>query len=139
MNISSYYKSEQGEGILTALYSMLILTIVFFIGIDIAGYTAASWKLRNACSETLMLMKKDNGFDGSTKDRFIEYIALQGLEPSKVSVWGTPKLVNRGDIVSIQAVMPYPLKALKPFNQEINFNIRVEMSGLAQEFLRGSP
>lgn len=139
MSLMSYIKSQRGEGIISALYSMLIITIVFFIGIDIAGYTAATWKLRNACSETLMLMKTDNGFDNSTRDKFMEYIALQGLEPAKVTVSGTAKFVNRGDTVVIQASMPYSLKALKPFNQEISFNIRVEMSGLAQDFLRDGP
>lgn len=134
--IQELLKSEHGEGMITALYTMLILMIIFFVGIDIAGYTATSWKLRNACSETLTLMKMENGFDSALEARFIEYMALQGLDPKTVSVSGTSKLVQRGDMVTIKATTPYILKSLRPLDQQLQFNIEIEMSGLAQEFIR---
>lgn len=134
--IQELLKSEHGEGMITALYTMLILMMIFFLGIDIAGYTATSWKLRNACSETLTLMKIENGFDSTLEDRFIEYVALQGLDPKTVSVSGTSKLVQRGDMVTIRATTPYILKSLCPLDRQLQFNIEIEMSGLAQEFIR---
>lgn len=134
--IQELLKSEHGEGMITALYTMLILMMIFFLGIDIAGYTATSWKLRNACSETLTLMKIENGFDGILEERFMEYVALQGLDPKTVSVSGTSKLVQRGDMVTIRATTPYILKSLRPLDRQLQFNIEIKMSGLAQEFIR---
>jgi len=136
MKLEEVLKSEQGEGIVSALYTMLVLTMILFVGIDIAGYTATSWKLRNACSETLTLMKIENGFDSNLEQRFLEYVAIQGLEPASVGVTGTPKLVLRGEMVTIRARTPYILKSLRPLNKELNFIIDIEMSGLAQEFIR---
>jgi len=134
--INKTARSERGEGIISALYAMLIMTIIFFVGIDIAGYTATAWKLRNACSETLTLMKVENGFDSTLEQRFMEYIEVQGLDPSMVSVAGTPKLVQRGDMVTIKAATLYVLKSLRPLDRELRFTINIEMSGLAQEFIR---
>jgi hypothetical protein len=81
-------------------------------------------------------MKMENGFDSALEARFIEYMALQGLDPKTVSVSGTSKLVQRGDMVTIKATTPYILKSLRPLDQQLQFNIEIEMSGLAQEFIR---
>lgn len=129
-------KSQGGEGLISTLYTMLLLTIIFFIGIDIAGYTATGWKLRNACTEALTLMKMENGFNNEIEQRFLDYAIVQGLSPSEVAVWGTPQKVQRGDPVTIRAVTPYVVKSLRPFNREIRLEIVVEISGLAQEFVR---
>lgn len=129
-------RSNRGEGLLSALYSMLLLTIVFFILLDIAGYTSTAWKLRNACSETLTLMKMENGMGSEVEEAFYRFITVQGLDTDKVSVSGTPPLVQRGDIVEIRASLPYVLKSVRPFNQTLEFNVEVEMSGLAQDFIR---
>lgn len=121
---------------MSALYTMLILTIILFVGIDIAGYTSTAWKLRNACSETLTLMKVENGFDSVLEQKFMDYATVQGIDPANVSVTGTSKLVQRGDMVTIKATTPYVLKSLCPLGRELSFTINVEMSGLAQEFIR---
>jgi hypothetical protein len=81
-------------------------------------------------------MKIENGFDSNLEQRFLEYVAIQGLEPASVGVTGTPKLVLRGEMVTIRARTPYILKSLRPLNKELNFIIDIEMSGLAQEFIR---
>ncbi|MCR4443456.1 MAG: DUF4320 family protein [Peptococcaceae bacterium] len=133
---SPVMQAERGEGILTALYTLLLLTIVLFVGIDIAGYTAAAWKLRNACSETLTLMKIENGLSSEIESAFYEYATVQGLDATLVSVTGTPQKVQRGDIVVIKASMPYCLSSLRPFGQQLVFNINVEMWGMAQDFIR---
>ena len=127
---------DKGEGIISALYTMLILTIVFFIGIDIAGYTAATWKLRNACTETLALMKIENGYDSNTESLFYDFLHSQGMDSSGVKVNGTSKHVQRGERVTMKAQAPYQLRSLRPLNQELSLDITVEMSGLAQEFIR---
>jgi hypothetical protein len=132
----SFFKSEQGEGMITTLYTLLLLMIIFFVGIDIAGYTAASWKLRNACAETLTLMKMENGLDAALQDKFRDYAAVQGLDPSQVRLTGTSKMVQRGDTVAIRATMPYVLRSLRPLNKDLRLTIDIEMYGLAQEFVR---
>ncbi len=131
-------QSEKGEGLISALYTMMLLTIIFFIGVDIAGYTATAWKLRNACSETLTLMKIENGYDSRIERTFLKYAAVQGLDTSQIRVSGTPKLVQRGDMVTIRATTPYILRSLRPFNHELKFTVNVEISGLAQEFIKES-
>ncbi len=128
--------ANRGEGIISALYTMLLLTIIFFIGIDIAGYTATAWKLRNACSETLNLMKIENGYDGSTELAFMRFADVQGLQTERINVSGTPKTVQRGDTVEITAGIPYEVRSIRPFNQSLKLDISIKMSGLAQEFVR---
>lgn len=134
--IKKFILDCHGEGIITGLYTMLILTIIFFIGIDIAGYTSTSWKLRNACSETLTLMKIENGFDSNTERIFLNYAEIQGLDTSSISVKGTQKTTQRGDVVTINADIPYVIRSLRPFNNELSVNISVEMWGLAQEYIK---
>ena len=136
INLRKMLREEKGEGIITALYTMLLLTMVFFIGIDIFGYTGTVWKLRNACNETLTLMKIENGFDSSTERVFFGFLHKQGLDTSQVEVSGTGKLVQRGDLVTISAATPYVLRSLRPFGQELKFSVKVQMSGLAQDFVR---
>ncbi len=135
-HIKELLGNQAGEGLITAFYTILLLTMIFFVGIDIAGYTGTVWKLRNACSETLTLMKMENGFDSSTEQVFYQFLQNQGLDISKVQVSGTPKTVQRGEMVRIVATAPYVLRALRPFNLELSFQVRVEMIGLAQEFVR---
>ena len=79
----SHVRGQAGEGIMTALYTMMILAVIFFIGIDVAGYTGTVWKLRNACNETLTLMKMENGFDSNTAYVFYNFLRNQGLDPSR--------------------------------------------------------
>lgn len=128
--------TEKGEGIISALYTMLVLTVVLFMGIDIFGYTSTAWKLRNTCSETLTLMKMENGFDFNIERSFFRFAELQGLNTKLIKVNGTDKTVQRGDVVTIQASMPYKIRSIKPFNRQLNVDINIEMSGLAQEFVR---
>ena len=134
--IAKLLKSQRGEGLISALYTMFILFIVFFVGIDIAGYTGTSWKLRNACSETLALMKIENGYDSNIEQKFIGYLSQLKLDPARVAVTATPQKVQRGDIVTIRAITPYVITSLRPFNKELSFNVTVELSGMAQDFIQ---
>lgn len=118
------------------LYSLLIFFMVLFIGIDVAGYGATAWKLRNACSETLEIMKTENGLSTEGKEAFYRFLSAQGMDARDVVLWGTQPTVQRGEIVAISASVPYVLHSLRPLNQELSFVIRVEMTGLAQDFIR---
>lgn len=130
-------RQNSGEGIISSLYTLLLLTIVLFVGVDILGYTVTAVKLRGACSETLTLMKIENGFDSITQQKFITYAGVQGLDTSEISVTGTPKYVQRGDVVTINAAIPYALTSLRPLGYQFTFNIKVEMWGLAQDYIQG--
>jgi hypothetical protein len=130
--------SERGASWLSGLFTMLVLTIVIFIGIEVACYLSSYWKLRVACSETLALMKIENGFDAQIKQCFDSFLKVQGLDPhqDRVKVVGTAKTVQRGEVVTIRTEMPYTFRALKPLGKEFHLTIRVAMSGLAQEFIK---
>ena len=136
MIVKNFFRDHSGEGLITGLYTMLILIITFFVGIDLAGYTAAVWKIRNACAETLTIMKIENGYDSHTEQLFLQTLRIQKVDTSQVSVSGTPKTVQRGDPVALTVTAPYSLKSLRPFNKELRLNISVEMWGLAQDFVR---
>ncbi len=125
-----------GEGIITGLYTMLILTIIFFIGIDIAGYTSTSWKLRNTCREALTLMKIENGFDSQIEEFFYDVAETNGLDIRQLDVSGTPKPRQRGDVLTVRASIPYNLRSIRPFNRQIIVDIDYEISGLAQQYVR---
>lgn len=123
---------------LSGLFTMLVLTMVIFIGIEVACYMSTYWKLRVACSETLALMKIENGFDENTEQYFQNFLRVQGIDPrnDQVNVEGTEKTVQRGEIVTIKTEIPYVFKALKPLGKEFHLTIKVAMSGLAQEFIK---
>lgn len=136
MNIKKLLYDQRGEGLISALYTMLILIIILFIGIDIFGYTTTAWKLRNACSETLTIMKIENGYDHQTEQIFLNALRAQKLDPAKVTVSGTPKYVQRGEQVTIRATTPYEIRSIRPFKKTLHLNISVEMWGLAQNYIR---
>jgi hypothetical protein len=129
-------RDRRGNAVITGLYTALILTVCFCVGIDVAGYGALAWKLRNACTETLALIKIENGFDASIHQKFAEFLNIQDVDPGGVTVEGTPKHVQRGDIVEIHAETVYSLKALRPLGHELNVPVQVTLRGLAQDYIR---
>ena len=92
--------------------------------------------MRNVCSETLALMKIENGYNSQIEQKFIGYLSQLKIDPARVSVTATPQKVQRGDILTIRATTPYVITSLRPFNKELSFDVTVEMSGMAQEFIR---
>lgn len=118
------------------LYSLFIFFVILCIGIDVAGYSATAWKMRNACSETLEIMKTENGLSAEGREAFYRFLSAQGMDVREVALWGTQPTVQRGEVISISAGAPYVLRSLRPLNRELSFVIRVEMSGLAQDFIR---
>jgi hypothetical protein len=134
--LMALFHDKQGNAVITGLYTALIITICFCVGIDVAGYGALAWKLRNACTETLALIKIENGFDAGIREKFEEFLVIQGVDPERVTVAGTSKLVQRGDLVEIRAETTYVLKALRPLGHEWSAPVQVTLRGLAQDYIR---
>lgn len=139
--MKNFLKCERGESIITLPYAILIFFIVLFIGIDVYGYASIKWKLRTACSEALTIMKVENGFNNKIEQAFYDCTDKLGMDKSefKITVTGYPYLnkVQRGKAISIKANAEYVFHCLRPLGQEIKTNIEVELTGLAQEYIRG--
>jgi hypothetical protein len=129
-------RGEQGSAIINGLYTMLMIMICFCVGVDIVGYGSMAWKLRNACTETLALIKIENGFDDHLNLKFQEFLTVQGMDPNLVQAEGTPKLVQLGDLVEIHAETTYTLRALRPLGHSLEAPIQVTLRGLAQDYIR---
>jgi hypothetical protein len=131
-----FLQNKEGNAVITGLYTLLVLMICFCGGVDIAGYGSMAWKLRNACMETLALIKIENGFDAGIRQKFYDFLEVQGVDPGQVQVSGTAKWVQRGDLVEISAEATYNLKALRPLGHEMEAPVRVTLRGLAQDYIR---
>jgi hypothetical protein len=129
-------REQCGESILTLPILMLIICMVMYMGVDILGIYSAHQKLRTAASETLTLMKMENGWDSNTEVFFEQLIAKTGLSPANVTVTATPKGAQRGDTITLTASTNYEVRSLKPLNRTIIVPVEIEISGLAQEFKR---
>lgn len=128
--------NNRGESPLTLPIAALLIVMLLYTGVDILSYYATHQKLRTAASETLTLMKMENGWDTSTNNFFHNMIKSVGMESSIINVYGTPKPVQRGDVVTITATTSYEIRSLKPLNKTIVIPVNVELSGLAQDFIR---
>ncbi|BFH57560.1 hypothetical protein PMJ6TS7_75750 (plasmid) [Paenibacillus melissococcoides] len=92
--------------------------------------------LKTASSEVLQVMKVENGADGNTRSRFDELLKKMGMDPSKVQFSATPKLVQRGDPLDVEASVDYNVFALKAIGVDYSIKIKVHVSGLAHKFIR---
>lgn len=135
--IKLHFRNQSGESIITYPILMLFVMIILFIGVDLMGVYVANQKLRIVVSETLTLMKMDNEWNDQTQAFFNEMVDKSGF-PLEVTQEHTPAsgYVQRGEVVTLKANTVYVMKALKPFDKEISFNIEVELSGLAQKYIR---
>ena len=136
--MTTIFNTEKGSSWLSGLFTLLILTMVFLLGIEIACYFITYGKLRVAANETMALMKLENGFDSSIEQYFYDFLKIQGLDPlqAQVKVKGTPTRVQRGEILTLKTEMPYQFRALRPMGREYQLTLRVTVFGLAQEFIR---
>jgi hypothetical protein len=128
---------QRGEGMILSLYSLLVITVVLMIGIEAAGYTMAVWKLRQVCSETLNLMKIENGMNSRTEAGFHELMEDYGLQGFSFRLKGTPCFVQRGDLLEFEAESSYPLSCLRPLGTQWAVPLHIKVRGLAQTFIRG--
>jgi hypothetical protein len=131
-----YINDQRGESIITLPIVIMFIIIVLYIGIDVIGAFTTYEKLQRATTETLTLMKMENGWDNNTEGYFNSMLSREGLRLSDVQFTATPKQVQRGEIVTIQASTNYEVRSLRPLNRTISLPINIEISGLAQEFIR---
>jgi hypothetical protein len=134
--LKCYINDQRGESIITLPIVIMFIIIVLYIGIDVIGAFTTYEKLQRATTETLTLMKMENGWDNNTEIYFNTMLSREGLSLSNVQITATPKQVQRGEIVTIQASTNYEVRSLRPLNRTISLPINIEISGLAQEFIR---
>ncbi len=139
--IRSLVNSQAGESAITLPVLMLIIAMVLYMGVDFLGIYATSQKLRTAASETINLMKIENGWDSGTQIFFRDMLDKLGLPPNQVQVnFATPKSqsppVQRGDPVTLEVSTKYEVRSLRPLNHEFSVPVKVRLTGLAQEYVR---
>lgn len=135
--IKQTLKDTRGESPLTFPIAALLVVMLLYTGVDILSYYSVHQKLRTAASETLTLMKMENGWDTTTDLFFHNMIQSVGLQSYEITTdETTPKPVQRGDLVTISVRTEYEVKSLKPLNKTIKIPVQIELSGLAQDFIR---
>ena len=130
-------EDESGESLLSGLYIMLILAVVLFAAVETASYSMSVWKLYGAAGEVMDIMKAENGLDSDGIRRFHTLEAALGLEGLDVVISGTPKTVQRGDLLELRLSCRYRIQSLRPFGRELSVPISIRLSGLAHTYIRG--
>ena len=134
--MKAFCRDQAGEGIISGLYVMLVLAIVLFVAVEVASYSMSAWKLYGACAEIMDMMKAENGIDGDMERRFRELMAVLRLEDLDIQLEGTPKTVQRGDMLELEASGNYRIQSLRPFGKELNLPMRMHLHGLAHAYIR---
>ncbi|MNW32166.1 hypothetical protein D3C74_91020 [compost metagenome] len=131
-----FLKDEKGDGVFTFLFIVLISMILMLLAVSIFQSYAIGRNLNTATSETLSIMKFDNGADSSTEAKFRDLIRKMGMDPNKVSFYATPKTVQRGETIEVKASYTYKVFALKAIGVDYEFDINSYASGFAHKFIR---
>ena len=132
-----FWRPDAGEGLISGLYTLLILALGLFFGVVCLCYGLAGGKAYAAGQEILELMKAENGLDQSLKNRFAALTKRLGLEKLGLSLEGTPKYVQRGDPLELWIKGSYPLSCLRPLGKTWSAPLRIKLTGLAHTYLRG--
>ena len=134
--LTRWLQEEKGEGSITFLYTFFLLLIFMYILLDLFGYGSTWLKMNAAANETLEIVKSENGFDQTTRASFMQFASAVGLDPSKITVTGTSKTVQRGTPVEVVATMPYEIKGIRPFGVTLTIPVKVKVTGLAHRYIR---
>ena len=129
-------RSQSGEGIISGLYVMLVLAIILFTAVEVVSYSMSAWKLYGACAEVMELMKAENGLDREIEQHFYTLAEALQLENLGVRLEGTPKTVQRGDLLELRAEGHYKVYSLRPFGQELRVPVNMRLHGLAHTYVR---
>ena len=129
-------RDQSGEGLITGLYTMLVIALILFLAVEVTAYGVSAWKLYGACNEIMETMKAENGLDGAARQRFRELTAALRLEELDIRLEGTPKTVQRGDLLELSARGRYPIRSLRPFGKELSAPIGLRLYGLAHQYIR---
>jgi len=132
----SLYRGQSGEGLLSGLYVMFVLAILLFLTVEIAAYGMSVWKLYGACGEIMEMMKAENGLDNAMTQRFRELLTTLRLDDLGIRLEGTPKTVQRGELLELRAEGRFPIRSLRPFGREIGITIGLRLHGLAHTYIR---
>ena len=136
MNAARFCREQSGEGLISGLYTMLVLAIILFLAVEIAAYGMSVWKVYGACDEIMAMMKAENGLDSAMRQRFRELTAALHLESLELRLDGTPPKVQRGDLLELWAQGKYTVRCLKPFGQSLSVPVSVRLHGLAHTYIR---
>ena len=71
-----FWRPDAGEGLISGLYTLLILALVLFIGVEILSYGMAGWKAYAAGQEILELMKAEQAMSDVDDFDFICHVAF---------------------------------------------------------------
>lgn len=123
-------------GSIPLMFFMLVAAIFLYLGIDLYGYIVQQQKLTVATNELLEVVKAENGYDSVNREQFNRLIQKSGIDPARVTLTATPKLVERGNTVEVEASMEYECIGLKPLGKTVKLPIRVKQDGLARTFFR---
>jgi len=135
--LKRFLMDERGVGAIPPLFLFLLIAcILLYIAIDIYGYSIQKQKLLVAANEIIEIVKAENGFDAQTQNQFDALVQKLGLDPAKITVYGTPKLVQRGSPVEVVARMEYETIGLKPLGKSLSVPIEVTVQGLARTYIR---
>lgn len=129
-------KNNKAEGIITGLYTLLVLSIILMIGIEILSFGMTGWKVYTAGSEIMELMKAENRLTASMKREFVSMTNELNLSYCNLSVSGTEKLMQRGDILNLYITGEYPINSLSVLGQNFYIPINVHITGLAHSYIR---
>lgn len=130
-------KDNRGEGhAIAIMFFLLVASIILYCSVDLYGVMSQRQKLTIASNELMEIMKSENGYDATNRSQFDELIRSQGLDPGKVTVQATPKLVQRGAPLELVVSTNYNFIGLKPLGQELSVPITITTMGLAHTYLR---
>ncbi|MDR1194186.1 MAG: hypothetical protein LBK98_08510 [Peptococcaceae bacterium] len=132
-----FWLGQSGEGLISGFYVMFVLAIVLFLAVEVASYSMCGWKLYGACGEIMDLMKAENGLDDVMEQRFRILLRSLSLDDMEISLEGTPKTAQRGDLLVLAARGRYPVRCLRPFGREITVPFGARLNGLAHSYIRG--
>ena len=131
-----FWHREDGEGLISGFYVMFVLALVLFLAVDVASYAMCSWKLHGACGEIMEMMKAENGLDAGMEARFKELVGALHMEDMTIALAGTPKTIQRGELLELRAQGQYEVRCLRPLGQSIKVPVRVRVHGLAHTYIR---
>ncbi len=131
-----FFPSEFGEGIISGLYTLLVLSLTLFLGVEILSYGVSGWKIYTAGEELMELMKAENGLDEEMEARFFGLAQRLNLSDLELTVEGTPKYVQRGEPLELRIQGSYTLTCLRPLGRQWAVPLRIKLVGLAHTYIR---
>ncbi len=134
--MGNLWRSRSGEGLISGFYVMFVLAVILFMAVEVAAYSMCAWKLYGACGEIMEMMKGENGLDGNMERQFQELLVSLNLLEFDIRLEGTPKTVQRGEMMELKAWGRYPIRSLRPFGKELSVPFSLRLHGLAHTYIR---